>query len=107
MSERGNQIRIETLIYGTPFIGFIDYIFESENTVYIIDLKTKDKFLLIPSDKEEFLKERQMIKLKRKICVLNIRSDKNSDLRNANINKFDKSINFLIIILQEVMIMVY
>ena len=36
------------------------------------------------------------IKLKRKICVLNIRSDKNSDLRNANINKFDKSINFLI-----------
>ena len=47
----GNQIRIETLIYGTPFIGFIDYIFESENTVYIIDLKTKDKFLLTNDDK--------------------------------------------------------
>ena len=47
----GNQIRIETLIYGTPFIGFIDYIFESEDTVYIIDLKTKDKFLLTNDDK--------------------------------------------------------
>ena len=47
----GNQVRIETLIYGTPFIGFIDYIFESEDTVYIIDLKTKDKFLLTNDDK--------------------------------------------------------
>ena len=47
----GNQIHIETLIYGTPFIGFIDYIFESEDTVYIIDLKTKDKFLLTNDDK--------------------------------------------------------
>ena len=47
----GNQIHIETLIYGTPFIGFIDYIFESEDTVYIIDLKTKDKFMLTNDDK--------------------------------------------------------
>ena len=47
----GNQIHIETLIYGTPFIGFIDYIFESEDTVYIIDLKTKDKFMLTYDDK--------------------------------------------------------
>jgi len=47
----GNQVRIETLIYGTPFIGFIDYIFESEDTIYIIDLKTKDKFLLTNDDK--------------------------------------------------------
>ena len=47
----GNQIHIETLIYGTPFIGFIDYIFESEDTVYIVDLKTKDKFLLTNDDK--------------------------------------------------------
>ena len=47
----GNQIRIETLIYGTPFIGFLDYVFESENTVFIIDLKTKDKFMLTNDDK--------------------------------------------------------
>ena len=47
----GNQIHIETLIYGTPFIGFIDCIFESEDTVYIIDLKTKDKFMLTNDDK--------------------------------------------------------
>jgi hypothetical protein len=47
----GNQIHIETLIYGTPFIGFIDYIFESEDTIYIIDLKTKDKFMLTYDDK--------------------------------------------------------
>ena len=47
----GNQIHIETLIYGTPFIGFIDYIFESEDTVYIIDLKTKDRFMLTYDDK--------------------------------------------------------
>ena len=47
----GNQIHIETLIYGTPFIGFIDYIFESEDTIYIIDLKTKDRFMLTYDDK--------------------------------------------------------
>ena len=47
----GNQIRIETLIYGTPFIGFLDYVFESDNTVFIIDLKTKDKFMLTNDDK--------------------------------------------------------
>ena len=47
----GNQIRIETLIYGTPFRGFLDYVFESENTVFIIDLKTKDKFMLTNDDK--------------------------------------------------------
>ena len=47
----GNQIRIETLIYGTPFIGFLDYVFESENNVFIIDLKTKDKFMLTNDDK--------------------------------------------------------
>ena len=47
----GNQIRIETLIYGTPFIGFLDYVFESENTIFIIDLKTKDKFMLTNDDK--------------------------------------------------------
>jgi hypothetical protein len=47
----GNQIRIETLIYGCPFIGFLDYVFESENTIFIIDLKTKDKFMLTNDDK--------------------------------------------------------
>ena len=47
----GNQIHIETNIYGTPFIGFIDYIFESEDTIYIIDLKTKDRFMLTYDDK--------------------------------------------------------
>ena len=47
----GSQIRIETLIYGCPFIGFVDYVLEDEQTVYIIDLKTKDKFLLTNDDK--------------------------------------------------------
>ena len=47
----GSQIRIETLIYGCPFIGFIDYVLEDEETVYIIDLKTKDKFMLTNDDK--------------------------------------------------------
>jgi len=46
-----NQIRIETLIYGCPFIGFVDYVYEDEETVYIIDLKTKDKFMLTYDDK--------------------------------------------------------
>ena len=47
----GSQIRIETLIYGCPFIGFVDYVYEDADTVYIIDLKTKDKFLLTNDDK--------------------------------------------------------
>ena len=47
----GNQMNIETLIYGCPFIGFIDYIWEDEQNVYIVDLKTKDKFLITYDDK--------------------------------------------------------
>ena len=47
----GNQMNIETLIYGCPFIGFIDYIWEDEQNVYIVDLKTKDKFMITYDDK--------------------------------------------------------
>ena len=45
------QVKIETSIYGCPFIGFLDYVFEDENTIYIVDLKTKDKFMLTNDDK--------------------------------------------------------
>ena len=45
------QVHIETSIYGCPFIGFLDYVFEDEDTIYIVDLKTKDKFLLTNDDK--------------------------------------------------------
>lgn len=46
-----SQMRIETLIYGCPFIGFIDYVYEDADTIYIIDLKTKDKFMVTYDDK--------------------------------------------------------
>ena len=45
------QVHIETSIYGCPFIGFLDYVFEDEDTIYIVDLKTKDKFMLTNDDK--------------------------------------------------------
>ena len=44
-------MHIETSIYGCPFIGFLDYVFEDENTIFIVDLKTKDKFMLSNDDK--------------------------------------------------------
>lgn len=46
-----NQMKIETGIYGVPFIGYLDYVFEDDDTVYIVDLKTKDKFMLTHDDK--------------------------------------------------------
>ena len=46
-----NQMKIETGIYGTPFIGYLDYVFEDDDTVYVVDLKTKDRFMLTHDDK--------------------------------------------------------
>ena len=46
-----NQLKIETGIYGVPFIGYLDYVFEDDDTVYVVDLKTKDKFMLTHDDK--------------------------------------------------------
>ena len=40
------QYKITTEIGGVPFQGFCDYVFEDEDTIYIVDLKTKDKFML-------------------------------------------------------------
>ena len=47
----GNQITVNTSINGVPFKGIIDYVFENEDTIYVIDLKTKDRFLLTYDDK--------------------------------------------------------
>ena len=45
------QYKITTEIGGVPFQGFCDYVFEDEDTIYIVDLKTKDKFMLTNDDK--------------------------------------------------------
>ena len=45
------QVQIETKISNIPFIGYCDYVFENENVVHVVDLKTKDKFMLTYDDK--------------------------------------------------------
>jgi len=45
------QVQIETKISNVPFIGYCDYVFENENVVHVVDLKTKDKFMLTYDDK--------------------------------------------------------
>ena len=45
------QYKITTEIGGVPFQGFCDYVFEDEDTIYVVDLKTKDKFMLTYDDK--------------------------------------------------------
>ena len=47
----GTQVKIETQLLGVPVIGFLDYVWENNDTVFIIDLKTKDKFMLTNDDK--------------------------------------------------------
>lgn len=47
----GNQLTVNTFINGVPFTGFVDYVFENEDTIFVIDLKTKDKFMLTYDDK--------------------------------------------------------
>ena len=45
------QVQIETKISNIPFNGYCDYVFENENVVHVVDLKTKDKFMLTYDDK--------------------------------------------------------
>ena len=45
------QYKITTNIAGIPFQGFCDYVFEDDDSIYVIDLKTKDKFMITYDDK--------------------------------------------------------
>ena len=44
------QGRIDTSIMGVPFYGFTDYVFQKEDEILIVDLKTKQKFMPVHDD---------------------------------------------------------
>ena len=46
----GYQIKVSTEILGIPFSGFIDYAFENDERITVIDLKTKGKLMKKHSD---------------------------------------------------------
>ena len=46
----GSQIEVQTEILGVPFRGFVDFVFESEKVVTVIDLKTKSRLMKSRSD---------------------------------------------------------
>ena len=50
-SKANLQYEIKTDIAGVPIRGFIDYIIEDKENIYVIDLKTKDKFMISNDDK--------------------------------------------------------
>tara|TARA_A100001201_G_C4043823_1_gene187568 strand:+ start:82 stop:867 length:786 start_codon:yes stop_codon:yes gene_type:complete len=79
MSFQSFQGRIDTNILGVPFYGFTDFVFEDDiNSITIVDLKTKQKFMPTHDDilqmaiygkamKEKFMEKN--IKVKLLICT--------------------------------------